>query len=165
MVVKLGVLFAMSAMWGMLIISQSVLSLRDIKKSENTLDIANCDSNKERLVLSDFVISNGEGQLPMYDTNVSICYNETNHALVVNFTMFDDTPYSPYYTCNQPLYNYDAVEFFIAPKYNNKYQITHKIILCFRFSFFVFCFLCIFLFCLFLRICGRETKYTHTKKK
>eukprot|EP01084_Bolivina_argentea_P112082 199926_1 len=84
----------------------------------DVIDIPKCSHGN--LYLRNFTISNGNGK-PEYDTNVFVCYrpksifDETPYALLIEYKMNDETPSSPYNQCNQPLYEYDAVEFFIAP--------------------------------------------------
>ncbi|ETO23459.1 hypothetical protein RFI_13727 [Reticulomyxa filosa] len=80
----------------------------------NDLVIPVCPTN---ITLSNFSLSSGNG-FPTYDTKVELCQQQSStpnvYDLFVKFDMFDENPSSPYTKCNQPLYEYDSVEMFIA---------------------------------------------------
>lgn len=77
------------------------------------------------LSLNNFTISTGNTN-PKYDTNVYICYRPISvfdhkpYSLLIEYKMNDQAPSSPFNQCNQPLYEYDAVEFFITPYVYNQ---------------------------------------------
>ena len=45
-------------------------------------------------------------------TTAELCHDSNN--LVISWNCKDDQIYSPYQKCNDPLYEYDAVEIFVA---------------------------------------------------
>jgi len=61
---------------------------------------------------TNFMLSNGSG-LAMQQTTIHACYDSS--FLYLYFQCVDNNIYNPYTTCNQPLYQYSAVETFISP--------------------------------------------------
>ena len=86
--------------------------------SLNVISIPPCLRSK--VTLKDFKLSDGSTS-PEFDTAVSLCYQTASLfdlrplSLLIEFTMRDNSASSPFMKCNDPIYESNAVEFFIAP--------------------------------------------------
>ena len=75
----------------------------------NCLDVPSCADPK--IPVLRFSYWNGTAD-PAESTVANVCHDNTH--LIIRWTCKDDEVISPYQKCNDPLYNADAVEIFIA---------------------------------------------------